>query len=135
MEEGDTAGGPNNGNGHYWHKGGANYFDGGGGDLDALRAWCNNADKARGEVVWRRRFFFSSRLICPHKDAPPMEIRRPESSSRIQNLQNLKTIVACCLPYPSYHLHPGSQSRAGGMAHDHNAHHYASRLPLPTLSF
>ena len=26
-------------------------------------------------------------------------------------------------------------TRAGGMAHDHNAYHRASRLPLPTLSF
>ena len=51
------------------------------------------------------------------RDAPPLNIRRSEGPSCIQTLLILNTTVACCFPYPGSHLHPGSQSRAGGMAH------------------
>ena len=65
-------------------------------------------------------FFLKLRIFYPHKDSLPLDIRRSGSSSRIQALQILNKTVACCLPYPGDHLHPGSQLRADGMVHDHS---------------
>ena len=87
-----------------------------------------------GSVVIGFFFLNLGSSILP-KNAPPLDTRVSESPSHIQTHLILNITIAWCFPHPAVHLHPQSQPRAGGMAHDHNAYHRASRLPLPTLSF
>ena len=81
-------------------------------------------------------FILNLGYSIPPKNAPPLDTRVSESPSHIQTHLILNITIACCFPHPgSVTCTFGRNTRAGGMAHDHNAYYCASRLPLPILSF
>ena len=88
MKDDGEGGGKTDGEGHYWHKGGADYFDVKKIGFEALRVWGHNLDHAGGEAglekesdMWKQG---GSGVVCLQN----LRMSNAQESMMIESMKN-----------------------------------------------